>query len=352
MKNICQLYMPSVFRSYGNEALEKVAGILPALKSAGFEGVYLIALWLDGGYDNGFDVVEYVVNPKFGTDEELEKLVQKAHELDIEVGVDVVPNHVSDRNVLAENCLNDIAGYEDALYVASEEEAKRLTDAGVPSFFGKHAYSLVDGKYVRSTFADYYQLNVNWENQKVKEYFANVFQKLKDMGIDFVRVDCGELLLEDVSKADPTNPLACLNIEASVKALYEVAGGMKLFYECFFPQTAQLLEDLPGAYALDCSYVLTAQQPTEWPNHLKLVPLVGGHDQKTVADRGLDANELLKKMEPFEYGFLDIPTLISWRTYPGHLQGDEEYDAAMDNPNQRFRARRPIGPILDKFLQK
>lgn len=352
MKKICQLYMPSFYRSYENEAVKKATGILPALKSAGFEGVYLIALWLDGGYDNGFDIVEYVVNPKFGTDNDLLNLIQAAHEQGVEIGVDVVPNHVSDRNILAENCLSGVAGYEDALYVVSEEEARRLTENGVPSFFGKHAYSEIDGKFVRTTFADYYQVNVNWDNQKVREYFAGVFRKLRGFGIDFARIDCGELLLEDVSKAAPSNPLACLNIEASVKALYEVAGGMKLFYESFFPETAKLMEGLPGAYALDCSFVLTGKQPTSWPNFERLVPLIGGHDQKTAADRGINIEETLERMGSFEYGFLDIPTLIGWKTYPGHLQGDEEYDADLNNPNQRFRARRPIGPILDKFLQK
>ena len=70
----------------------------------------------------------------------------------------------------------------------------------------------------------------------------------------------------------------------------------------------------------------------------------------TVADRGLDDEEILTKMEPFEYGFLDIQTLIGWKTYPGYLAGDEEYDADLNNPNQCFRARRSIGPVLEKFL--
>ena len=77
MKKICQIYIPSVFRSYGNKAIKKVAELVPALKSVGFEGIYPIAIWLDGGYDNGFDVVEYVVNPKFGSFNDLLDLVRE-----------------------------------------------------------------------------------------------------------------------------------------------------------------------------------------------------------------------------------------------------------------------------------
>ena len=350
MKKICQLYMPAFYRSYGKNAVKKVVELLSGLKGAGFSGIYLIALWEDGGYDNGFDVVEYSVNSKFGTDDELEELIYEAHELNLSVGVDIVPNHVSDKNILAQNCLNGVSGYEDCLYVVSKDEAKRLTESGVPSFFGKLAYSDFGDKYVRSTFCDYHQLNLNWQSQKVQEYFREVFQNLKNIGVDFARIDCGMMLLEDVSKANPVNPMACMNLVASIKAIRKVSGGMQLFFEWFDPSTASLFDDMPECYALDCSYAMSGIQNLDW-NHRKLIPLVGGHDQMTLADRGIDFEEAMKKMETSEYGFLDIQTLVGWETEPGILPDDEKFDASLDNPNQRYRARRPIGPILEEFLQ-
>ena len=350
MKRICQLYMPAFYRSYGKNAVKEVTRLLLSLKRAGFSGIYLISLWEDGGYDNGFDIIEYRVNPNFGADGELNELIQKAHKIDIAIGVDVVPNHVSDKNILAQNCLDGVPDYEDCLYVVSKDEAKRLTEAGVPSFFGELAYSDFGDKYVRSTFCDYHQLNLNWQSQKVQEYFARVFKKLKDVGIDFVRVDCGMMLLEDVSKADRSNPMACMNLIESINVIRKVAGGMPMFFEWFDPESANLFDNMPECYALDCSYVMTGKQNLEW-NHKKLIPLVGGHDQMTLADRGIDIKETLEKMEKSEYGFLDIQTLIGWKTESEVLPDDEKYDASLDSPNQRYRARRPIGPILEKFLQ-
>ncbi|MBR3176276.1 hypothetical protein IKF26_02670 [Candidatus Saccharibacteria bacterium] len=349
MKKICQLYMPAFYRSYGKNAVKEVTGLLPKLKETDFSGVYLISLWEDGGYDNGFDIVNYSVNPNFGTDSELEELIYEAHELNLSVGVDIVPNHVSDKNILAQNCLNGVSGYEDCLYVVSKDEARRLTESGVPSFFGKLAYSDFGNKYVRSTFSDYHQLNLNWQSQKVQEYFREVFQHLKDIGVDFVRVDCGMMLLEDVSKANPANPMACMNPVASIEVIRKVSGGMQLFFEWFDPSTASLFDDIPECYALDCSYVMSEVQNLDW-NHRKLIPLVGGHDQMTLADRGIDAKEAIAKMKTSEYGFLDIQTLVGWKTEPGILPDDEKFDASLDSPNQRYRARRPIGPILEKFL--
>lgn len=350
MKKICQLYMPAFYRSYGINATCKVIELLPNLKRAGFSGLYLIAMWEDGGYDNGFDIVDYVINPDFGTDGELKKLIQKAHELKLTVCVDVVPNHVSDKNILARNCLNDVPGYEDCLYVVSKTEAKRLTDSGVPSFFGKLAYSDFGDKYVRSTFADYHQLNLNWSSQKVQDYFVEIFCNLRNIGVDSVRVDCGMMLLEDVSKADRNNPMACMNPIASIEAIRKVAGGMTMFFEWFDPATASLFDDMPECYALDCSYVMTGKQSLEW-DHVKLIPLIGGHDQMTLADRGIEIKKILEKMEKSEYGFLDIQSLIGWKTESGIFPGDEAYDADLNNQNQRYRARRPIDPVIANFLK-
>ena len=351
MKAICQLYVPSFYRSYGEDSIKKIIELLPELKKrVGFSGIYLISVWEDGGYDNGFDVIDYRVNPKFGTDAELNELIKKAHELGVIVGVDVVPNHVSDKNILAQNCLNDVPGYEDCLYIVSKEEAERLVEAGVPSFFGKLAYSDFGDKYVRSTFADYHQLNLNWDSRRVQEYFIEVFRHLKEIGVDFARIDCGMMLHEDVTKADPNDPMACMDPVASIEAIRKVSGGMLLFLEWFDPSLISLFDDLPECYALDCSYAMTGKQNLKW-NHKKLIPLLGGHDQMTVADRGIDCTKAMMSALKSDYVFTDIQTMIGWKTDPEILPEDEDYDADLKNPNQRYRARRPIAPVLEKMRQ-
>ncbi len=350
MKKICQLYSPSWYRSYGQNALKKITETLNAIKEC-FDGIYLIGTWKDGGADNGFDVVEYTINPKFGSDNDLKELIKKAHKLGLEVGVDIVPNHTSDKSEIAQNCINGIQGYEDALYVVDEEQAKVLTEAGVPSFFGQLAYSPFGDKYIRSTFADFRQLNLNWENEKVREYFKEVFSNLREIGVDFCRVDCGMLLFEDVSKAEVGNPFACMNPVKSVEAIREASGGMPLFFE-WFDTAAALFEGMDGCYALDCSYVMSCQQNLNWAETSeKLVPLLGGHDQMTIEDRGYNHEEAIEALEESKapYGFLDIQTVIGWKTDPRVLVLDENYDADLANKNQRYRTRRPIHPILQAY---
>ena len=351
MKSICQLYLPSFFRSYKNDAVNVITSILQKLKDTGFYGIYLIGLFQDGGYDNGFDIVSYDVNSQFGTNEDLARLINVAHGVGLKVGVDVVPNHVSDRHILAQKCLSGVPGFEDCLYVVSKEDAERLTENGVPSFFGKKAYSLVSGKYVRTTFADGHQLNLNWNSTSVQSYFAQVFANMKTAGIDFVRIDCGMMLLENVKKAVKNDPMACMNPIDSVNAIRNVAGDMPLFFEWFDPKSSEIFNDMTNCYALDCSYVMGVPFNFENWNHPHMVPLLGGHDQMTAADRGIDIDEAISEASEHEYAFLDMQTLLHYRTDPNIRPDDEMFDADLTNANQRYRARREIRPVLEEFMK-
>ena len=70
----------------------------------------------------------------------------------------------------------------------------------------------------------------------------------------------------------------------------------------------------------------------------------------TLADRGLDLEETLAKMQS-DYGFLDMATLIKYKTDPRIFPNDYKYDADLNNPNQRYRSRRPIEPVIKEFKQ-
>lgn len=365
MKKICQIILPQWARTFGVKALEEIEKFLPRLVEDDFTGVYLIALW-NSDVDNGFGVVSYEVSREF-TDmpynSGLISIIKTAHALGLEVGVDVVPNHVSDKHLLAQNCLKGVPGYEDALYVVTEEEAARLTAAGALILFGKEAYSEVEGfkglnKFVRNTFCDGRQLNLNWNSHAVQDYFRCLFSRLKGDGVDFVRVDCSILLHEDITKANPDQKLACINAEKSVKAIRDVAGDMPLYHEWFGgPFSPDILNDDPLSYALDCSYVLFGLQPTEW-THPKLVPVLGGHDQMPFMNRAKlqGFNEIKVYSDavsaPSGIIFSDIATECDYMIPESEMEPTEEdkmYDADITNKNRRYLGRRPIKQILDHY---
>ena len=363
-RKIAQVYLYQYYRIYGNHTLKAVYDLLDTLYEVGFTGVYLIALWDDGGFDNGFDVISYRTNRKF-TDAEGESdtlaVIEKAHSLGMIIGADVVPNHVSDKNVLAQRCLKGVKGYKDALYVVTPEMAAELKEKGVPSFFGSEPYSEVEGfegkgKYVRNSFCDGKQLNVNWNNAKVRKYFKGVFSRFKKLyHFDFARIDCGMMLLEDVSKAKPglAGMVSCMNPRKSVEAVRSVAGNMLLFYEWFGPSTPEFSPDIfnedKNSFALDCSYVFNSKQSTSW-DHPKLVPLIGGHDQQpfynAADEQEFTPSKVLENMKksPCKYVFSDIQSEMGYKIPDAELaftDEDKNYDADPNNLNKRFLGRRP-----------
>lgn len=369
-RKICQVYVPSWYRTYGKKALEKIEEYLKVIKYYSFTGVYLISVWKDGGFDNGFDIVEYTPNSKFtmyGGWQELETFVGYAHNLGLTVGADVVPNHVSDKHYLAQKCLSGCPGYEDVLFIVSEKEAKQLKEKGVPSIFGKEPYSEVEGftgqdKFVRTTFCDGHQLNLNWNSEAVKEYFGQMFHWFRTLyHFDFMRVDSGMILHEDVEKADPNNILAVFDAEKSVKAIREVAGKMPLYFE-WFPDAFSLkpFEDDPLSFALACPNFAGGEYPKEW-NHPKLVPFFGGHDQMPFYNRakieGFDGKAVYAKAMEAEAGivFTDLQTRFGYMLTDKDLEvrwGDECFDADLNNPNKRYAARRPINEFLSWLIPK
>lgn len=364
MKKICQDYMPQWGLSFGDSSIDKIRCSLDRLDRFNFTGLYLIGLWQSGGADNGFDVVRYSVDKAYakGGDTELLYLIENAHDRGKEVGLDVIPNHISDKHPLAQKCLAGEPGYEDVLYVVTRDEASRLKEAGALSLFGEEPYSEVEGfrgqnKFVRNTFANGRQLNLNWNSHRVQDYFASLFETLDDMGVDFARIDCSVLLHEDISKVNKDYPLACINAEKALKAIREVAGDMTLYHEWFgMPFSPDLLNDDPRSYALDCSYVLSGKQPTEW-NHPKLVPLLGGHDQMPFLNRAklqdFDPLEVRQRAMNAPSGILfsDIPTEMGAMIPKDQMAFTEEDKARDADPgdNLRYLGRRQ-SPEIEEFV--
>lgn len=77
------------------------------------------AFWLSPFYpspmvDFGYDISNFVdVDPIYGTLEDFENLVEKAHASDIKVIVDFVPNHSSDKHEWFQKSVKNIQPYSD-----------------------------------------------------------------------------------------------------------------------------------------------------------------------------------------------------------------------------------------------
>lgn len=90
---------PQTFLDTDGDGIGNIQGIIRKLdyvKSLGCDGIWLNPCFESPFYDAGYDVSNYKkVAPRYGTNEDLKELFQKAHEKGMKVLLDLVPGHTA-----------------------------------------------------------------------------------------------------------------------------------------------------------------------------------------------------------------------------------------------------------------
>jgi alpha-glucosidase len=98
---IYQIY-PRSFRDTDGDGVGDLPGIVDRLDyvaGLGVDGVWLSPVFLSPMKDFGYDVADYrAIDPVFGTLEDFDRLIEKAHALGLKVILDQVYSHTSDRH--------------------------------------------------------------------------------------------------------------------------------------------------------------------------------------------------------------------------------------------------------------
>ncbi|MFN4144272.1 MAG: alpha-amylase family glycosyl hydrolase [Runella sp.] len=143
-----------VYPNYFKGGFKEIAQRLPFYKSIGFNTIYLMPHWL-GGYS---PIDPFVVDPKFGTSEDLKNLVKKAHQLGMRFLFDMVIHgfHAKNSPILQSHA----------------------------SFFCR------DDKGQIALHPTWKSATPDWANPDYQKYMVNlVLHDLKTYGIDGYRVD-------------------------------------------------------------------------------------------------------------------------------------------------------------------
>jgi alpha-glucosidase len=197
---IYQIY-PRSFADANGDGIGDLKGIeqrLDSLEKLGIDAVWLSPFYLSPQKDGGYDVADYcAVDPLFGTLEDFDSMLEKAHSLGIRVMIDLVPNHTSDQHQWFQKALSSAPGsperefyhFKDGLGASGE-----LPPNNWVSMFGGPAWTRVKEKdgslgqwYVH--LFDSSQPDLNWSNKKVQEAFEEILKFWLDRGVDGCRVD-------------------------------------------------------------------------------------------------------------------------------------------------------------------
>jgi len=225
-----QIYVRSFADSDGDGVgdLEGVRSRLPYLRDLGVDGIWLTPFYPSPGADHGYDVANYVdVDPQFGTLADFDALVADAHELELRVVVDIVPNHTSNEHPWFQAAISAPDHPDRARYIFRSGR-----DGGPPndwtSAFGGSAWTLDEGSgdWYLHLFAPE-QPDLDWHNAAVRGDFDEILRFWLDRGVDGFRIDVGQALykapdLHDVHEPEPRTPYADWHTGINQPELHEL----------------------------------------------------------------------------------------------------------------------------------
>ncbi len=98
---IYQVY-PSSYKDSDGNGIGDIQGVISELdyiESLGVRAIWFNPLFVSGWIDGGYDVIDfYRVDPRFGTNNDMVELIEKAHAKGIKVMLDLVAGHTSDKH--------------------------------------------------------------------------------------------------------------------------------------------------------------------------------------------------------------------------------------------------------------
>ncbi|MDQ6658978.1 MAG: glycoside hydrolase family 13 protein [Actinomycetota bacterium] len=227
---VYQIY-PRSFADGNGDGIGDLPGItsrLHSLTELGVDAIWLSPFYRSPQADAGYDVADYCdVDPLFGTLDDFDAMLARASELNLQVIVDLVPNHTSDEHPWFTAALAAPAG--------SSERGRYLFRDGVGpggdlppnnwmSVFGGPAWTRIadadgnPGQWYLHIF-DVKQPDLDWTNPEVRQEFHRILRFWLDRGVAGFRVDVAHGLV----KADGL-PDQLPGAERSVMALTTPAG--------------------------------------------------------------------------------------------------------------------------------
>lgn len=204
---IYQVYIRS-FADGNGDGEGDITGLLdrlPYLRDLGVD-----ALWINPWYpspllDGGYDVADFRgIDPRFGTLEQAEQLIEAAHADDMKIILDIVPNHTSSAHPWFAEALAAGPGspqrsrylFRDGTGANGDEPPNNWH-----SVFGGPAWERVTesdgspGQWYLHLF-DVSQPDLAWANEDVRAEFLDILRFWFDRGVDGFRIDVAHGLIK------------------------------------------------------------------------------------------------------------------------------------------------------------
>ena len=189
---VYQIY-PRSFADSDGDGIGDLNGItahLPYLRKLGIDVIWLSPVYQSPNDDNGYDISDYRdIMTEFGTMEDFDRMLGRAHALGIRIVMDLVVNHTSDEHRwFVESRSSRDNPFRD-YYIWKEPREGREPNNWESCFSGSAwQYDDRTGMYYLHCFSKK-QPDLNWENPKVREEVFDLMDFWCRKGIDGFRMD-------------------------------------------------------------------------------------------------------------------------------------------------------------------
>ena len=207
---IYQIY-PRSFADSNGDGIGDLPGItarLDYVASLGVDAVWLSPFFTSPMRDFGYDVADYRgVDPVFGTLEDFDALVERAHALKLKIIIDQVYSHSSDQHAWFQESRSSRDNPKADWYVWADAKPDGSPPSNWQSVFGGPAWTwdARRGQYYLHNFLPE-QPDLNLHNPAVQDAVLSVARFWLDRGVDGFRLDALNFAMHDPALRD--NPPA------------------------------------------------------------------------------------------------------------------------------------------------
>ena len=190
---VYQIY-PRSFKDSNGDGIGDLEGIyekLDYLAELGIDVIWMSPVYKSPNDDNGYDISDYQdIMDDFGTMADFDRVLAKAHSLNIKIMMDLVVNHTSDEHKWFIESKKSKDNPYHYYYMWADPDKNGNPPNRWESCFSGSAWEYVEsvGQFYLHSFSRK-QPDLNWDNPKVREEVFKMMTWWCDKGIDGFRMD-------------------------------------------------------------------------------------------------------------------------------------------------------------------
>lgn len=203
---IYQVY-PQSFKDSNGDGIGDLNGVsskLEYLKKLGVDALWLTPIYKSPQVDNGYDIEDYYdIDSQYGTMDDFKNLLNKSHDMNLKIVMDLVVNHTSDKHKWFQESKkskdNEFSDYY--IWRDPKDDGSEPNNWGAAFGGSVWTYEPSRKQYYLHLFSPQ-QPDLNWENPKVRESIYIMMRFWLDMGVDGFRMDTISLLSKNMDFPD------------------------------------------------------------------------------------------------------------------------------------------------------